>query len=77
MKNSAHILSFAPSRLLAIAATVALCCGSLFSQQTLGGITGEVTDPSGGVIPNATVTIKSEQTSLTRDTKTNASVAMM
>ena len=61
--------------MLAIAATVALCCGSLYSQQTLGGITGEVTDPSGGVIPNASVTIKSEQTSLTRDTKTNASGA--
>ena len=28
----------------------------LLAQQTLGGITGEVTDSSGGVIPNATVT---------------------
>ncbi len=73
MTNSMRIFPSASSRLLAIVATVALCCGSLHSQQTLGGITGEVTDPSGGVIPNASVTIKSEQTSLTRDTKTNAS----
>ena len=36
------------------------------AQQTLGGITGEVTDASGGVIPNVTVTATDEQTSLTR-----------
>ncbi len=41
------------------------------AQQTLGGITGEVTDASGGVIPNATVTVVDEQTSLTRTAKTN------
>ena len=58
-------------RLLAMLAAAALCCSSLFAQQTLGGITGEVTDPSGGVIPNATVTVVDEQTSLTRSTKTN------
>ena len=43
----------------------------LNAQQTLGGITGEVTDASGGVIPNVTVTVTDEQTSLTRTTKTN------
>ncbi len=43
----------------------------MFSQQTLGGITGEVTDPSGGVIPNATVKVIAEQTSLTREVQTN------
>ena len=30
-----------------------------------------MTDPSGGVIPNATVTVVAEQTSLTRTAKTN------
>jgi hypothetical protein len=45
----------------------------LNAQQTLGGITGEVTDASGGVIPNVTVTVTEEQTSLTRATKTNGS----
>jgi hypothetical protein len=43
------------------------------AQQTLGGLTGEVTDASGGVIPNAKITIVDEQTSLTRTTTTNES----
>jgi hypothetical protein len=61
-------------RLLAIAAVTALCCcSSLLAQQTLGGITGEVSDASGGVIPNAKVAIVDEQTSLTRTTQTNGS----
>ena len=59
---------------LAVAA-VALCCNTLRAQQTLGGITGEVTDASGGVIPNATVTATDEQTSLTRTTKSNGTGA--
>jgi len=57
--------------LLAIAAAFALCSSFVLAQQTLGGITGEVTDASGGVIPNATVTVVDEQTSLTRTVKTN------
>ncbi len=69
MKNFKLFFPSASSRLLAVAATVALCCGSVYSQQTLGGITGEVTDPSGGVIPNATVTLMAEQTSVTRTTR--------
>jgi Carboxypeptidase regulatory-like domain len=56
-----------------VAAAVALCAGSLKAQQTLGGITGAVTDASGGVIPNVTVTVKNEQTSLMRTTQTSAS----
>jgi Carboxypeptidase regulatory-like domain len=59
--------------LLAITAVVPPCGSMLQAQQTLGGITGEVTDASGGVIPNATVTIVDEQTSLTRSTKTGGS----
>lgn len=62
--------SFLP-RLLVILAVVALCAGSLKAQQTLGGITGEVTDASGGVIPNVTVTATDEQTALTRTVKSN------
>ncbi len=58
-------------RLLAIATAFALCGSFVLAQQTLGGITGEVTDASGGVIPNATVTVVDEQTSLTRTVKTN------
>jgi hypothetical protein len=59
-------------RLLALVAVAALCCSSLLAQQTLGGITGEVTDSSGSVIPNADVTIVGEQTGLTRTVKSNA-----
>ncbi|MGA2674192.1 MAG: carboxypeptidase-like regulatory domain-containing protein [Terracidiphilus sp.] len=66
-----RILSYRFPRLLAVAAAAALCGISLFAQQTLGGITGEVTDASGGVIPNVTVTVVGEQTSLTRTVKTN------
>jgi len=56
-----------------VAVVVALCGSSLLAQQTLGGITGEVTDSTGGVIPNAQVTAVGEQTSLTRTAKTNGS----
>ena len=60
-------------RLLAIATAFALCNAFVSAQQTLGGITGEVADASGGVIPNVTVTVVDEQTSLTRTTTTNGS----
>ena len=75
MKLSRFTFPSSFPRLLALVATVALCSGPLLSQQTLGGITGEVTDPSGNVIPNATVTVTAEQTALTRDTKTNGTGA--
>ena len=41
------------------------------AQQTLGGITGTVTDTSGGVLAGTTVTLVADQTSLTRTQKTN------
>jgi Carboxypeptidase regulatory-like domain len=42
------------------------------AQQTLGGITGTVTDPSGSALPNTTVTLVGDQTALTRTEKTDA-----
>ncbi len=59
------------SRLLAIAAAIALCSSALLAQQTLGGLTGVVTDPAGSVISSATVTLVDEQTSYTRTAKTS------
>jgi len=59
--------------LLAIVTTAFFSTNPVRAQQTLGGITGEVTDASGGVIPDVTVTVTEEQTSLTRSTKTNGS----
>ena len=57
----------------------ALACVSLFlpfasqtyAQQTLGGITGTVTDQTGGVLPDTTVTIVGNETQLTRSQKSN------
>ncbi|MGA2806495.1 MAG: carboxypeptidase regulatory-like domain-containing protein [Terracidiphilus sp.] len=71
MRYFLHRASTLLPRLLLVVATVTLCCSYLSAQQTLGGITGEVTDASGGVIPNAAVTVVGEQTSLTRTAKTN------
>ncbi len=71
MRHCTQLFSTLLFRLLMTVAAVALCTSSLVAQQTLGGITGEVTDASGGVIPNASVTVTDEQTSLTRSTKTN------
>jgi len=45
------------------------------AQQTLGGITGTVTDPSGGVLVDTSVTIVGDQTGLTRSQKTNGNGA--
>src|SRR5215472_6035475 len=42
-------------------------------QQTLGGITGTVTDISGGTIAGATVSLVSDETKLTRAQTTNSS----
>ena len=73
MKSSIRTFSGLFPRLLALVAVVALCVQPLLAQQTLGAITGVVTDTSDSVIPNATVTILSEQTGLTRIVKSNGS----
>jgi len=57
-----------------------LCCciqlGLCFpapAQQTLGGITGTVTDSSGGAVSGATVSLVGDETKLTRRQTTNSS----
>lgn len=45
------------------------------AQQTLGGITGTVSDKSGSVLPDTTVIIVGDQTKLTRTLKTNGNGA--
>ena len=60
-------------RLLFLLAVAALCVAPLSAQQTLGGITGSVSDSTGGVIPNVEVKIVGEQTGLTRTVKSNGS----
>ncbi len=74
MKSSTHRISSSIPRFLHILLIVII--PSFYgaqAQQTFGGITGEVTDPVGGVILNATVTVLDEQTSLTRTVRTTAS----
>ena len=44
---------------------------TLFSQSDLGTISGEVKDPTGAIVPNATVVIKSQTTGNERRTTTN------
>jgi hypothetical protein len=66
-----------PGRLLSYFFASCLCCFALFlapaaqTQQTLGGITGTVTDSSGGALADTTVNLISDQTTLTRTQKTN------
>jgi hypothetical protein len=45
----------------------------VWAQQTLGGITGTVTDNSGAVLPRTTVTLVGDETKLTRAATTNDS----
>ena len=68
LKGTTHSLM---TRLLAVLAVAVLGASTLWAQQTLGGVTGQVTDSTGGALPGATVTIVGEQTSLTRSTTTN------
>ena len=63
---------------LASLLTVSLALAShVRAQQTLGGITGTVTDDSGAVVPGATVTIVGDQTKLTRTLDTNETGAYL
>ena len=76
LKSSPQLNSSSiPPILYVLLIAIMLISGSLHAQQTFGAITGEVTDPSGGVILNASVTVLDEQTSLTRTVKTNGAGA--
>ena len=66
-----------PAGLVALLA--ATCLGMLFSfapyvraQQTLGGITGSVTDKTGSLLPGTAVTIVADETKFTRTLTSNA-----
>ena len=58
--------------LVAVIFQLSLCT---LAQETLGGITGTVSDKSGSVLPDTTVTIVGDQTKLTRALKTNTTGA--
>src|SRR5215467_11816855 len=60
------------SRVLISAAVIFfLVCGSLIAQVISGSIFGNVTDPSGAIVSNATVTVRAPEIGLTRTLRTN------
>ena len=64
------------SYLLAVLVVAAAIAPLLMAQSLVSGdLTGTVTDPSGAVVPSATVTLKSTATGSTRTTATNANGA--
>lgn len=68
MTKYSHLrIGLAAARILA----VVLAGGAVFAQG-LGSVVGTVTDPSGAVVPSATVKITDEGTSLVREATTNA-----
>ena len=58
-------------RTLLVLFTWLILCAPSFAQ-TLGTITGEVRDSTGGLVPGATVTVVNKATNATRTTQTNA-----
>ena len=56
-----------------IAACLLLCAGYVYSQAVNATLLGTVTDVSGGVIPNAKVTVTETQTGVVHSAQTNAS----
>ena len=58
-------------RTLSVGLTLLLLSVPAFAQ-TLGTITGEVKDSTGGVVPGATVTVTNKATNATRTTQSNA-----
>ena len=62
--------------ILGLLVMFAVMAPSLMAQSLISGdLTGTVTDPSGAVVPNATVTLKSDATGETRTATTNANGA--
>ncbi|HEY7306281.1 MAG TPA: carboxypeptidase regulatory-like domain-containing protein [Bryobacteraceae bacterium] len=61
-----------PARTARLLGLALFALSTLFAQESTGTISGVVTDPSGAVIPNATVTVTQVQTGSARTTTTNA-----
>jgi hypothetical protein len=61
------------NKILAVLWAGLLFASCLFAQRDLGTIAGTVTDPQGGVVPNAKVTIREDATGLSYDLTTNES----
>jgi hypothetical protein len=70
-------MSKSPRSFIFLITSCLVCCLALLlspivcSQQTLGGITGTITDASGGALTDSQVTLVADATKLTRTQKTN------
>src|SRR5437660_645295 len=69
MKNLILIVGMA---LMILAVTVSVTPGAWAQSITSGDITGTISDPTGAVLPDVTVTLKNTATGATQETKTNA-----
>ncbi len=82
-RNEVHMTMKMKMRMMAAKFKLGIFLGAVIlqfslcaqAQQTLGGITGTVSDKSGSVLPDTTVTIVGDQTKLTRTQKTNGNGA--
>src|SRR5690349_18668413 len=61
------------ARLLGVTAALLLVSSLAFGQAISGDLVGTVTDKSGAVVPNATVTATNEATNVKASTTTNSS----
>src|SRR5262249_31777605 len=59
------------SKLTHFVAISVFALAPVYAQTVTGSVTGTVTDPAGGVIPNATVTARNVDTNISTETTTN------
>jgi hypothetical protein len=71
--NLTHSLQKWNVRILAIAVVLGmtLCCSSVFAQSGAGSIQGHVSDPTGAVIPGASINVVQQGTNATSNTVSN------
>ena len=66
---------FSSRKAFAYVAVVVLLSSCVLHAEVTAGIQGTVTDPSGAIVPNATVTLKNPDTGLDRHIQTDTSGA--
>jgi hypothetical protein len=72
-KQSEDTMKMNLNRLVgACALTLLMCTSGTFAQTVTGSITGEVTDPTGAVVPGAQVLVQNLDTGVTTPTRTNS-----